>query len=221
MTRVRALAALAAWVALAPAIALGAPAGLRDAEFGVVARGAVGLERNVEMFQWDRGPDGYVRAWSGTPVDSGGFDEAHANPGEFPLAARRWLPGKVTLDGHPVAPAAIDALATWQPLRPDFSALPGNMSATFQPEGDGLGTAENPVDPQVGDLRVRWRELRMPPTREPLVLRDGTWELRDPASAAAAGEAGRGRGSWAWPVLGMFAGALFLGVLLLVRRRRG
>lgn len=224
MTRVAVAAALALLLALVPSGVQAKATGLRDAEFGVAARGAVGLERRVEMLQWTREGEGYALAWADAPVDSTGFDPGHENPADMPLRSQRWQPGRVTLDGHPVAPEAIEALAAWRPMRPDFSALPGHMSATFQPEGEGLGTAENPVDPQVGDLRITWHERRMPATREPLALRDGTWQLRDPAAIAAAGEGAGGdgapRGSWAWTVLGMFAGALFLGVLLLLARRR-
>src|SRR3546814_13476586 len=58
------------------------------------------------------------------------------------------------------------------------------MSATFQPEGDGLGSAENPLAPQVGDLRITWRALVLPPLAERLVLRDGQWTLRTPEAAS-------------------------------------
>ena len=225
MRRAARAAALACLLALpAAGDVAGGDDALRDPEFGVTARGAVGLERNVAMYQWKRDGNAYAKAWSGNAVDSSGFSPGHENPADIPLRSRRWMPGRVLLDGHPVAPEAIEALATWKPLRPDFSALPGNLSATFQPEGDGLGSAANPVHPEVGDLRITWRERRMPPTREPLVLRDVEWGLRDPAGRAtrdARDTAGTPRhGTWAWIVLGMFAGALFAGVLLLLRRRR-
>jgi len=198
---------------------------LRDAEFGVTARGAVGLERRVAMYQWDRLGQGIGLAWRDAPVDSSAFPPGHENPPEFPLQPRRWLPGKVSLDGHPVSPGAIEALARWEPMRPDFSALPGNLSATFQPEGDGLGSADNPVHPEPGDLRITWHALRMPATREALVLEDGTWVARHPMPAPGTAQGGDGdatpvRRTWGWVLLGMLAAAVFAGVLVLLRRRR-
>lgn len=151
---------------------------LRDVEFGVAAR-APGLERRVEMWQWTRTPQGYACAWSDEPIDASRFPPGHANPTAWPLPGRRWLAHSVTLDGRPVDPRVIAALGEWRDIRPSFDALPGNMAATFQPEGDGLGSADNPLDPQVGDLRIRWRVLALPPLQGRAVLRDGRWQLPD------------------------------------------
>jgi uncharacterized membrane protein YecN with MAPEG domain len=79
------------------------------------------------------------------------------------------------LDGKPLDRSVIEQLGQWRLFRPNFSALPGNLAATFQPEGDGLGTAENPLAPQVGDLRIGWRELTFPPLEGRVLLRDGVW----------------------------------------------
>ena len=198
----------------------------RDADFGVVARGAIGLERQVAMYQWQRDGEGYSKAWSDAHVDSRDFVPGHENPPGIPLRSRRWEPRRVMLDGKPVAPEAIEALARWRVLRPDFSALPGNLSATFQPEGDGLGSAANPAHPRIGDLRIKWRELRMPATYDGLVLRDGRWELDEAALARreqASGEAATprpARGSFAWIVLGALAAAVVAAAWMLRRRRR-
>lgn len=162
---------------------------LRDAEFGVVTH-QFGLERTVEMYQWNRAGQGYFAGWSLAPVDSTGFAPDHANPGTFPLQSQQWRDLHVTLDGKPMAPDAVARLGEWRAFRPNFSALPGNLSATFQPEGDGLGSAENPLDPQVGDLRVTWRELVLPPLQGRIALRDGQWSLPGaPAVVVASAEA--------------------------------
>ena len=88
------------------------------------------------------------------------------------------------------------ALGEWKPFRPSFNALPGNLAATFQPQGDGLGPAEDPMAPEVGDLRIHWRELRLPPLGDRIVLEAARWHLkaaREPALAAdAAVAAGTG-----------------------------
>lgn len=191
---------------------------LRDPVFRVQGAG-LGLERRVEMYQWvPRGAD-YVRGWSDRPVDAGEAGGGHANP-PFPLHSERWLPATITVDGHPLSDEVIARLAGWHEFRPGFSALPGNLSATFQPEGDGLGSAENPLDPQVGDLRIHWLERTLPPLGERIELKDGAWVLRtDAASAAGAGAESRS-GMLGWlPVLLGGAGLLVLAVVLARRRR--
>jgi hypothetical protein len=123
----------------------------------------------------------------------------------------------------------VAALGKWQSFRPNFSALPGNMSATFQPEGDGLGSAENPLAPRVGDLRVTWRALVLPPLADRLVLRDGKWTLRAPpavpvaadvpaGSQASQRDEGRDRPRWPFVVAPIFIVLLVMAVV--VRRRR-
>lgn len=205
-------------------------AAVRDPDFGVAAR-HFGLERDVEMFQWRRHGDAYAREWSAEPLDSSGFVPGHDNP-PLPLRGRRWIAGEVRVDGVPLDPAVLQALGEWVPFRPSFNALPGNLAATFQPQGDGLGTAEDPMDPQVGDLRIRWRELRLPPLRDRIVLEAGRWRLKaglakagvpageDAGTGAAAsrGPAGSGRfiGFAIAFLLVFFAG---FGVARLLRRR--
>ena len=205
-------------------------AALRDADFGVAAR-APGLQRKVEMYQWRRSPRGYAAAWSREPVDSSRFDPAHANPGAFPVRERYWVANRVTLDGRPVHEDVLKEFGTWRSFRPGFSALPGNLAATFQPEGDGLSSSENPLDPQIGDLRITWHVLELPPLQGKVALEDGSWvpaqavtPLVDPAVAAdtgspavaARGEA-RSRMLWAWGAAGML---MVLGLVVLLRRRR-
>lgn len=156
---------------------------LRDAEFGVRTR-QFGLQRQVRMYQWRREGEGFVGDWIGRAVDSSGFPGQYANPGPMPFSTRYWLPSDLRIDGKPVDDEVLQALGEWRTLRPGFSALPGNMSATFQPEGDGLGTAENPQAPRIGDLRIGWRELVLPPLAGKVEVRDGRWRLREAASLA-------------------------------------
>jgi uncharacterized membrane protein YecN with MAPEG domain len=160
---------------------------VRDREFGVSAR-HFGLERRVEMYQWRAKDGGFERVWSEAPIDSTGYAPGHENPA-FPLRGRRWLAERVTLDDKPVDRSVIEQFGQWKVFRPNFSALPGNLTATFQPEGDGLGSAENPLDPQVGDLRIGWRELTLPGLQGHVSLERGTWfpiagDPIDPAALA-------------------------------------
>lgn len=162
---------------------------VRDAEFGVSAR-HFGLERRVAMYQWRANGPGYEQVWSETPIESAGFAPGHENP-PFPLRGKRWIADRILLDGKPLDRSVVEQLGQWRLFRPNFSALPGNLAATFQPEGDGLGSAENPLDPQVGDLRIGWRELTFPPLAGRVVLQDGRWipdsaQAPDPEAAPAA-----------------------------------
>ena len=198
---------------------------VRDPDFRVGTH-AFGLERAVEMLQWRATPRGYERAWSRAPVDSRNFPPDRRNPAEWPLPSRRWL-APATLAGRPVDPAAILALGEWRQFRPGFNRLPANLAATFQPEGDGLGSADDPLAPRVGDLRVRWRELVLPPLQGQLELRGGIWRLKsqvaDPVPAVVPvstdGDARGGR-RWRRWLPGVLGGLLVAG-LVLVRRRRG
>ena len=155
---------------------------LLDPDFRVTTR-QFGLDRRVEMYQWRVGEDGYRRVWNSALIDSSGFAPGHENPPDLPLGSERWWAQDATLDGRPLDVAVLRTLGQWRGFRPGFSRLPANLAATFQPEGDGLGSSENPLDPQIGDLRVSWRELVLPPLAGKVELRGGAWRL--PANAVA------------------------------------
>lgn len=216
-------------IAHAQPIPEGAPepgAPLRDSEFGVSTR-QFGLERQVEMYQWRASGDGYQSVWNSARIDSSPFAPGHENPPAVPLDSRRWWAEGATLDGKPIDPQVLRALGTWQRFRPNFSRLPANLAASFQPEGDGLGSSENPLVPQVGDLRVHWRELVLPALAGKLELRDGVWKLTREAAVALARmqsvieipEAPEIPVREAWPWLAT-ALAVLAGLWLFVRRRR-
>lgn len=254
----RVIAALAACVLLASPVMGGAAVGgpapmmapqgepqpggrLRDGEFGVTRR-AFGLERRVEMHQWSAGEDGFRRVWNAAPIDSSGFPDNRQNPPDVPLDTRRWWSATATLDGRPIDVEVLKVLGDWQQFRPGFSRLPGNLAATFQPDGDGLSSSSNPLDPQIGDLRVTWHELVLPPLAGKVELRGGRWQLalreaptaeRIPADVRPV-RSGRdvdvdvdgevedeaeGEGAWLW-LLGAVAGLALLVALFFRRRRR-
>ena len=177
------LALLLLWAGVAAAAAQDPPEGvpkpgaaLRDHEFGVGTR-QFGLEREVEMYQWRAGSDGYQAVWNSARIDSSQFAAGYENPAAMALQSRRWWAEGATLDGRRLDPQVLRVLGTWQRFRPNFSRLPANLAASFQPEGDGLGSSENPLAPQVGDVRVRWRELVLPPLADKTQLRNGVWTL--------------------------------------------
>lgn len=199
---------------------------LRDREFGIVSR-QFGLDRRVEMYQWRATPAGYERVWNAARIDSQGYAPGHENPPTLPLENRRWWSESASLDGRPIEAAVLHALGEWRVFRPNFSRLPANLAATFQPEGDGLGSAENPLDPQIGDLRVSWRELRLPSLEGKVELVGGRWRMSPAVAAAAlnaapvpapvAGPEAEGAHRL-WPWVG--GGALIVAIAWVARRRR-
>lgn len=211
------------------AVPLGAPQparSVRDPEFGVVAR-HVGLERRVTMLQWRAAPNGYTTTWSPQPIDSSQFAPGHANPTTLPLQGRQWIAETINVDGKPLDAEVVRQLGQWRDFRPSFSALPGNLAATFQPEGDGLGSAENPLHPRVGDLHIGWRELVLPPLDGRIALRDGRWQLVAPAVVPQPVDAETSRaastpsnsGWWAWWVAAVAAVVLIATAVIRLRRR--
>lgn len=194
-----------------------------DPEFGVRSREGFGLQRLVRMYQWRQNGQGYERAWAAEPIDSAGFAPGHRNPSEFPLQSQRWIAKPITLDGKSLTPEVVSALGQWQALRPDFSALPGNLAVTFQPEGDGLGSAVNPLDPKIGDLRIVWRELVLPPLAGKVEMRGDRWQLAAGVTSAMPATAGKAGDSpwrsWSW-WLALLALAIAGGWWLRRRTRR-
>ena len=205
-------------------------AALDDPDFRVSTR-EFGLDRRVEMYQWRISDQGYERVWHGALIDSAGFDATHQNPPEFPLDNERWWAPQPTLDGKPLDADVLRSLGEWRVMRPNFSRLPANLAASFQPEGDGLGSAENPLEPQIGDLRVTWRELVLPPLAGKVVLRDGHWRrvedksvatpLADEPLATSDAAAHPDRAQRLWPFFGVgLAGIIALVVAMRRRRAR-
>jgi hypothetical protein len=194
---------------------------VEDRDFGV-RTSQFGLDRRVEMFQWQRdGDDRYEQVWKPALVDASGFAPGHDNPLSFPLESRRWWATDVTLDGKPLDLAVLKALGQWQDFRPGFTRLPANLAATFQPEGDGLGSSINPLDPKIGDLRIYWRELYLPPLAGHVELRDGRWQLSArPLPSVAQDVQVSERNLGPWTLGAALVLVAVVGVSLFGRRRR-
>lgn len=203
---------------------------IRDPDFRVETR-QFGLDRQVEMLQWRREGAGYARVWNAAPIDSSDFDPAYRNPGELPIGSERWWAKRATLDGKPLSPDVLRMLGQWQGFRPSYQRLPANLSATFQPDGDGLSSSENPLAPRIGDLRVTWRELTLPPLDGKVELRGGAWhpipgaaspprpEIVEEPLEPMADATAISLQWWLWGVGGLVG--LVLVTLVTFRRRRG
>ena len=101
-----------------------------------------------------------------------GFAPGHENPPKFPLREPALVRRARDARRQAAGSARDRAARRVARVPPEFLArCRANLAATFQPEGDGLGSAENPLDPQIGDLRISWRELTLPPLKGRVSLR--------------------------------------------------
>lgn len=135
---------------------------LVDPEFGVASDGYA-LRREVQMLQWLPDAAGDRLEWRDAAMPSTGLAAAHRNPPALPFVAVEWQAPAQLPDGRAIAHETIAEAGAWRVLRPDPGLLPPNLAATFQPAGDVLTTAADPMSPQPGDLRLRWSELVLPP----------------------------------------------------------
>lgn len=203
---------------------------LHDRDFGVRSD-QFGLERRVEMYQWRRTGQEFRPVWNAAPIDSTGFPPEYRNPPRLPIESARWWTDDATLAGRPIHREVLSTLGRWVEFRPDFARLPANLAAAFQPEGNGLGSSENPLEPAIGDLRIRWRELVLPELEGRIELRDGVWRLTpdavapgippaDPLVVLTPPNSRLMRDPWAW-MAGVFAIVVMLAAALHGRRDRG
>lgn len=193
---------------------------LEDPEFGI-ATTALGLERQVEMYQWRSDGSGGVEAvWSAEALIDTDLPGGHANP-PFPFSSERWLNERVLLDGRPLDPALYRDRGEWRALPADVSALPPNLAVVFERIDGSLWSSENPASPEVGDLRVSWRQLQLDELNIRLALRDGRWVAAEglalptrPLDFPASGRSGRAWLAW------LAGGLVLLGLLVLLLQRR-
>lgn len=157
---------------------LAASESIRDTVFGPAAR-ALGLRRTVEMWQWQEvrdteGERSYRPIWAERPIDSRDFagDGSHVNP-DMPFASAQWWSSTALLGGLPVAPDLLAGLDGWQPLPADESLLPENLAVVFRADDGLLISGNDPLAPEIGDLRVRWQLLPAGPVHGEAQLIDG------------------------------------------------
>ena len=143
--------------------------------------GALVVTRKVEMFQWNEDEDSqtekqigggsqtittyrYDRTWSEQLIDSNRFAHAlgHANPSSIPIPTMTIPAARVTLGSY-VVPT--DLLSKLQPnskslaISPDMAASAARKlhDKTYAME-NVLYIGENPRAPEVGDLKVSYRQ---------------------------------------------------------------
>jgi hypothetical protein len=192
-----------------------------DPDFGVSVD-ALGLRREVQMWQWRREGAGFAGHWSEAMVDSSGFPDDHTNPGEPPYGSAQWLAGQAQLDGRRLAPELLATLDGWELLSAGEAAskLPPNLAMVFQPETGWLQSSADPGAPDIGDLRLRWWRLPIGPVHGLLQADGQRWQLAEGTAGLARGEADDADPAGSDPVPGLpgrepGGGMMLLGWLLL------
>jgi hypothetical protein len=146
-------------------------ADLRDADTGVAARG-LRLVRHVEMYQWREHRDTqttsnvggsqtrtttyrYTREWSDRPIDSGRFNQpgGHENPA-MPLRTRAVEAEGARLGAFQLSPDVLSRLGDGQAFTVPDGA--GGRFAGRAQVMDGRLYVGDPLQPRIGDLRIRY-----------------------------------------------------------------
>lgn len=151
--------------------------GSADPEFEL-QREALALRREVKMYQWQEkktqrketsvgGTETtvteytYSKGWDDELIDSSRFHApaGHANPGSMPVRSQRFYAADATLGAFSLDSERIARIGGLRDL--NFSEVPySRRAAGWIPGHDGeLYLGRNPADPQIGDVRVRFREL--------------------------------------------------------------
>lgn len=189
---------LASWASLAdePAAASQVVSGtpevaepVADPDYGVQVE-ALGLRREVQMWQWQRDGEGFRGIWSAEPIDASTFPPDHANPGDPPYGSAQWIAGQAHLSGRRLSSELIATLPGWEPVPVEqaAAALPPNLAVVFQPDNGWLSSSADPGTPDIGDLRIRWQQLPGGPLHGELVADGQRWVALAPGSTLSRGE---------------------------------
>jgi len=152
---------------------------LRDPEFGVSAT-AIKLVRTTEMYQWQEREQaetrdkpgggkettttyGYARVWSERTIDSNAFHQSwsHKNPGPVPFPSATFVAKTVTLGAFALSGALVDEIDESEELPVSATmatALPRRTNVHHAANGYYRGL--NPDEPNLGDVRVRFRIVK-------------------------------------------------------------
>ena len=138
---------------------------LVDTDLGV-ARSALRLTREVEMFQWRRiagtgdTQDRYETTWSADLISSTGFAAGRVNPDSLPFASASWQAEPAVLGTQQLSVSLLNRLSGLQPLEltgAELAAIRTALSLELAEFSDGrlylpLGFG-SPDSPQIGDVR--------------------------------------------------------------------
>ena len=151
---------------------------LADHELGVQTP-AIGLIRDVEMYQWKESKRSetkkkfgggeetvttysYTKEWERKVNDSGNFKkpDGHGNPSRMAYESRTTWADDVRLGGFRLPDFLVRKIGneTSLALGPDTRS-PQNVQGKIHRQADGFYLGADPTSPQVGDLRIRYRVI--------------------------------------------------------------
>lgn len=155
------------------------PETLQDNAFGVAVQ-ALRLQREVEMFQWveDKKSEtrkkvgggeevittySYDRKWKSGLVRSDEFHDraGHVNPTTMPYESSDIPARNASLGAFHLTERIVGKIGGAQPHRIGADAaakLPSNLAGRARVLDGGVFVGSDPQSPQVGDLRVTWRQ---------------------------------------------------------------
>lgn len=152
---------------------------VEDADFGIVADGAVRLKRSVEMYQWVENKESktekqlgggeetvttysYAKEWKDRPVDSSNFKQpdGHQNP-EMPVTSQPFEVSDAKVGGFTIRGGDIAPLGKASQVRlgednlEAFATYFGDDRPVKLSQGD-IYAGNNPSSPRVGDMRISY-----------------------------------------------------------------
>lgn len=148
---------------------------LKDPVFDVSVN-ALRLERLVEMYQWEETSStktekklggatetvttyDYRKTWHSGRIDSSGFQEptGHENPALL-LDKVSLTASDVTLGDYHLTPMLVDRISNFQTLSlGEQVPTPAGIDRKLSTTGDTIFVGDNQSQPQIGDLRIRFR----------------------------------------------------------------
>ncbi|MDD4350301.1 MAG: TMEM43 family protein [Opitutales bacterium] len=148
---------------------------LKDPVFDVSVN-ALRLERLVEMYQWEETSStktekklggatepvttyDYRKTWHSGRIDSSGFQEpaGHENP-DLTLDKVSLTASDVTLGDYHLTPMLVDRISNFQTLSiGEQVPAPAGINREISTTGDTIFVGDNQSQPQIGDLRIRFR----------------------------------------------------------------
>lgn len=150
---------------------------LSDPVFGVSAS-AIALKRKVEMFQWKETSKSetknkvgggtetvttysYSKEWSESFQDSSKFKnkQGHGNPESMPYKSEKWTSPKVTLGAYSLNASQAGQISGDEPVKAAAPLSSADNAKRISEHDGGLYVGENPNQPQVGDLRIKFTQV--------------------------------------------------------------
>lgn len=147
---------------------------LQDGEFGIAMPEALQLRRQVEMYQWQESSSSkseknlggsetttktysYAKGWSSSLAKSSNFQkpEGHQNPETMEYENQTWVADQARMGALRIRPEEVKGLSNFQPI--DLEGFLFNkILRSYQVMGDHIYVGDNPQEPQVGDMRIRF-----------------------------------------------------------------